>query len=272
MTNLISSDPAGSDITFAWQDYFDTNRSVNSYGELGQQSAKIYRIRVDNEPSFAPPLLDEAIVDQATFTSGDRLYPEGTLFWRVRAIDAQDNTLTRSSTASLTKASPNVVQTSPISGQARPGTVALEWQPQAFASGYEVEVYANNDAGFSAANRIIRARVANPAYTPTEPIPASATPYIWRVRRPGLEEQSGPVERSQGSYPSALRRNSSPPVMGRSKAAFPATWSGAMSQCHQLSGIPANRLRDQSGHSHGRDCSRPVRTRDCYVHVAGHGR
>lgn len=192
VTNLTSSDPAGSDVTFSWQDYFDTNRNTSSYGELGQQSAKTYRIQVDNEPSFAPPLLDEAIVDQATFTSGDRLYPEGTLFWRVQAIDAQDNTLTWSSTASLTKASPNVVQTSPIGGQARPGTVALEWQPQAFASGYEVEVYANNDAGFSAANRIIQARVANPAYTPTEPIPASATPYLWRVRRLDSKNNPGP--------------------------------------------------------------------------------
>jgi hypothetical protein len=208
VTNLVSSDPAGSDISFAWQDYFDTNQGVGSYGELGQQSAKTYRIQVDNEPSFAPPLLDEAVVDQATYTSGDRLYPEGALYWRVQAIDAQDNLLTWSATASLIKASPNVVQISPVGGQARPGTVALEWQPQAFASAYEVQVYANNDEGFSPANLIIQARTANPAYTPSDPIPASSTPYIWRVRRLDSKNNPGPWSAatfvSLGSAPELL--------------------------------------------------------------------
>ena len=95
-----SSDPAGSDISFSWQDYFDTNQASRPrYGEPGQQSARTYRIQVDNEPSFADPLLDEKVVDQATYTAGDRLYPEGTLYWRVQAIDAQENGLTWSSTA-----------------------------------------------------------------------------------------------------------------------------------------------------------------------------
>ena len=192
VAGLSSSDPAGSDITFSWQDYFDTNQATSSLGEPGQQSARNYRIQVDTEPSFAQPLLDEAVVDQATYTSGDRLYPEGTLYWRVQAIDAQENNLTWSGTASLTKASPNVVQTSPVGGQARPGTVALEWQPQAFASAYDVEVYANNDAGFSPANRILNARVSNPAYTPSDPIPAASLPYIWRVRRMDSRGNAGP--------------------------------------------------------------------------------
>jgi hypothetical protein len=69
VAGLSSSDPAGSDIAFSWHDYFDTNEATSSLGELGQQSAKAYRIQVDNEPSFAQPLLDEAVVDQATYTS-----------------------------------------------------------------------------------------------------------------------------------------------------------------------------------------------------------
>jgi hypothetical protein len=85
-----------------------------------------------------------------------------------------------------------VVQTSPVGGQARPGTVALEWQPQAFASAYEIEVYANNDGAFSPANRILSARVANPAYTPADPIPAAASPYVWRVRRMDSRSNPGP--------------------------------------------------------------------------------
>lgn len=192
VAGLQTSDPAGSDISFSWHDYFNTNQSVTSFGELGQQSAKTYRIQVDDEPSFAQPVLDDRVVDQATYTAGDRLYPEGTLYWRVQAIDAQENGLTWSATASLTKASPAVVQTSPVANQARPGTVALEWQPQAFASAYEVEVYANNDAAFSPANRILNARTANPAFTPVDPIPASSSPYIWRVRRIDSRNNPGP--------------------------------------------------------------------------------
>lgn len=192
VTGMTWSDTAGSEISFSWQDYFDTNQAAFSFGEPGQQGAKTYRIQVDNEPSFAAPLLDEQVVDQATYVARDRLYPEGTLHWRVQAIDAQDNSLTWSTTGSLTKKSPAIVQTSPVGGVARPGSVPLEWQPQAFASAYEVEVYSNNDAAFSPANRILNARVANPAYTPPDPIPASSAPYIWRVRRVDSKSNPGP--------------------------------------------------------------------------------
>jgi len=220
VTGLVASDPAGSDISFSWQDYYETNQGVAAFGELGQQSAKAYRIQVDNEPSFAAPLLDDKTIDQATYTAGDRLYPEGTLYWRVQAIDAQDNNLTWSATQSLTKASPAVVQTSPVGGQARPGTVPLEWQPQAFASGYEVEVYANNDAAFSPANRVLNAKVSNPAYTPAGPIPAASSPYIWRVRR--LDSRNNPGPWSSASFVSL---GSAPELLAPGSGALQGTWA-----------------------------------------------
>ncbi|HXH77968.1 Ig-like domain-containing protein [Nocardioides sp.] len=221
ITGMSSSDGGGSEISFSWQDYFDTNQATASFGELGQQAAKTYRIQVDNEPSFAQPLLDEKVVDQATYTSGDRLYPEGTVYWRVQAIDAQDNGLTWSATQSLTKASPLVVQTSPIGGQAVPGDVPLVWQPQAFASAYEVEVYANNDGGFSPANRIMSARVSNPAYTPSETIPASASPYVWRVRR--LDSRSNPGPWSAASF---VSRGAAPTLIAPGNGALQGTAAG----------------------------------------------
>ena len=191
---LVSSDGAGSDITFSWQDYFTTNSGAGavSYGEPGQQSARTYRIQVDNEPSFADPLLDSAVVDQATYTAGDRLYPEGRLYWRVQAIDDQENGLTWSQTAELVKASPSLTLLSPVGNAAVAGAAPLEWSPQAFAKSYDVEVYKNGDTAFSPANRVIDARVANPAYTPTDLLPASPVPYVWRVRRTDSRGNPGP--------------------------------------------------------------------------------
>ena len=70
------------------------------------QSAKTYRIQVDNEPSFQAPLLDNQVVDQTTYTAFDRLYPEGTLYWRVQAMDEEDNGLTWSTTQALPRRAP----------------------------------------------------------------------------------------------------------------------------------------------------------------------
>lgn len=208
VTGLVSSDPSGSDITFSWQDYINTNGATTTYGRTGQQSAKQYRIQVDNEPSFAAPLVDEAVVDQATYTSGDRLYPEGRLYWRVQAIDAQDNSLTWSAAAELVKSSPAVIPKSPVGGVAVPGTTPLTWAPQAYARSYEVEIYKNGDTAFSPPNRVLVANVANPAYTPSEPLAASSTPYVWRVRRIDSRGNPGPWNAatfvSLGSAPELL--------------------------------------------------------------------
>ena len=84
IAGLSSTDPNASEITFSWQDYYDTNQAVTYGGELGNQTAKTYRLQVDNDPSFSTPI-DTRIVDQATFTAYDDLYPEGTYFWRVQA-------------------------------------------------------------------------------------------------------------------------------------------------------------------------------------------
>ncbi|MDR7253777.1 methionine-rich copper-binding protein CopC [Nocardioides sp. BE266] len=195
---LTSSDPAGSDITFSWQDYFDTNQGATTYGQAGQQSAKTYLIQVDNEPSFAEPLIDSATVDQATFTSGDRLYPEGRLYWRVQAIDGEGNGLTWSSTAELVKASPPISLLSPVSGAAVAGTAPLQWAPQAFAKAYDVEIYKNGDTAFSGPNRVAAATVANPAYTPTDTLAASNVPYVWRVRR--IDSRGNPGPWSAGTF------------------------------------------------------------------------
>lgn len=192
ITGLTSSSGAGNDISFSWHDYADTNLATTSYGEAGIQSAKQYRVLVDNEPGFSDPLLDDATVDQATYTAAGDLYPEGTLFWKVRAVDTQGNQVGESAVHSVTKSSPQVALVSPIGGAAVSGTTPLEWAAQAYASQYTVEVYRNGDTSFSAANRVLSVTTRHASFAPSTAIPASATPYVWRVRRIDPSKNPGP--------------------------------------------------------------------------------
>ena len=192
VTGLSASSGAGTEISFSWDDYLATNLATAWMGETGTQSARGYHIQVDTEPSFQAPLLDDQVVDQTTYTAWDRLYPEGTLYWRVQAIDSEANGLSWSAVQSLTKESPAVQLQSPANGATAAGTVPLRWAPQAFAASYTVEVYKNNDRSFSTVNRLFTATVKTPAYAWTQPIPADPTAYVWRVRRTDAEGNPGP--------------------------------------------------------------------------------
>jgi hypothetical protein len=198
--SLSASNVNGTDITFDWQDYIEPNTVPNLWrGQTGTQSAKNYQIQIDNEPSFATPI-DTAIVDQTTYTAADQLYPEGTYFWRVQARDAENNGLTWSAVQSFTKSSPPVELSSPVGGVQVPGTTPFRWAAQPFAGSYSVELYRNNDQTFSTANRVFAATVKTVAYTPASPIPASGTPYLWRVRRNDTSGNPGPWSTPQSFY------------------------------------------------------------------------
>jgi hypothetical protein len=212
------SDPNASEITFSWQDYVDTNLATSWGGQPSNQAAKTYRIQVATDPSFGT-ITDTRTVDQTTYTAFDKLYPDGTYYWRVQAIDAQENGLTFSPVQSFTKASPAVVPSSPVGGALVSGTTPLRWNAQAFAASYTVEVYKNNDQTFSAANRIFQATVRTTSVAPTDPIPASNAPYIWRVRRADSAGNLGPWSAtasfiSSGTAPSPLTPKAGAKVRG----------------------------------------------------------
>ncbi|WP_322936587.1 Ig-like domain-containing protein [Nocardioides bizhenqiangii] len=172
-----------SEITFDWQDYRATNAATifADTGEAGTQSAKWYRIQVDDNANFSSPI-ESVRVDQSTYTSPTTLYPEGPLYWRVQAIDADDNDLAWSDGRVFTKSSPVVALTSPLHGTVRHGTTVFRWQPRAFAASYDIELYKNNDTTFSSANRVFSKNVKQTAYVWNEVIPSSTVPYVWRVR------------------------------------------------------------------------------------------
>ena len=67
--------------------YFTTSTPTLTWGRVSQAVA--YEIQVDNERSFAAPLVFSQIVDGSTFDATiTPALPDGTYFWRVRAQSA----------------------------------------------------------------------------------------------------------------------------------------------------------------------------------------
>ena len=80
----------------------------------------------------SPSPVDTADVDQTTYTASDGLYPDGTYFWRVQALDAEDNGLTWSHRADLHQGQPGGVARARRSGGALvPGTTPFRWDAAA---------------------------------------------------------------------------------------------------------------------------------------------
>ncbi len=172
------------DITFDWADYHDTNQAAPRY--LGgaarpHQTAQKYRIEISQSSTFAT-LVDSREVDQSTYTPWDGTLPEGALYWRVQAIDAEGNHLNWGQTRQVTKASGAVALSSPVNNVAAGGFTPFQWQAKDFAASYSIEVYKNDDLTFSTANRVISATSKQSAYVWTKYLPASAAAYLWRVR------------------------------------------------------------------------------------------
>ncbi|MBD3926980.1 Ig-like domain repeat protein [Nocardioides cavernae] len=216
---LTNTSPAGTEITFSWRDYWASNQEQPwaQTGEIPNQSGKQYRIEVDDDSSFAGTLVDSALVDQATYTSPEKLYPEGTLYWRVQAVDSDDNGLAWSDVQTLVKQSPQVSLTSPVSNASVAGTVPFRWQPQSFARSYDIEIYANDDATFSSANRVASATGwRNAAYVPLDTLPVADQYYLWRVRRTDADGNKGPWSVSGRFRVTAGAMNLLAPALGGS--------------------------------------------------------
>lgn len=211
LTTTGSATVDAADISFSWTDYRTTNAATTwaEDGEASTQSAKAYRIQVDNDPTFSSPL-DNLVVDQATYTSAGKLYPDGELYWRVQAIDGDDNPLTWSVVQAFTKATAAPEQVAPAHSATVSGTVPFTWDPVPSAGSYEIAVYRGTTGTASSANLLFsKTGLEQAAYVWTKPIPASTTPYEWRVRRKDASNNVGPWSgwhrfTSTGSVPTLL--------------------------------------------------------------------
>jgi hypothetical protein len=198
VSGLTSTNPNTSEITFSWDDYYDTNQATTWNGETSNQTAKQYRIQVDDDPSFGTPI-DNQLVDQATYTEWSKLYPDGKYWWRVQAVDDEGQGQSWSTPQTFSKVSPAVSLTSPVGGAHVSGTTPFRWASAPFAGSYNLEVYKDNDVAFSPQSRVVSVTVKTTAYVPTTPLPASSTPYVWRVRRVDASNNPGPWS-STGSF------------------------------------------------------------------------
>ena len=182
------------EVTFDWTDYLATNAATTdpSTGEHPGQAGRQYHVEVSTTPTFAD-LVDERTVDQSTYTAYARIYPEGVLYWRVQVIDGSNNPLTWSPTRKFTMASPAPTPISPVDNAVVSGVQPFRWEPLNFAAFYDVEIYSNNDTTASSANKKAYGyNLRQTAFTAPGTLPASAEPYVWRVRRTNIDKHVGP--------------------------------------------------------------------------------
>jgi hypothetical protein len=204
LTSPVSADPSHpttvqNDVHLSWQDYLTSEAGADSSDTSLQTPArtgpKQYRVQVSTTPDFST-LVETALVDQTSFTSYLTTYPEGPLYWRVQVVDDSSNNLNWSATGVFVKSSPAPTQTFPVStGGGIPsvnGKNLLTWNAQNFAASYDLEVYKNDDLIGQDANKVLSANSLVTAYAPSNLLPASATPYTWRVRRVDAAGRKGP--------------------------------------------------------------------------------
>ena len=126
-------------------------------------------------------------LDQPFYTPYDRTLPQGLLYWRVQVNDPANNHLTWSPTRSFSNDQPaidlvNGAATAPAVGATVGGSTPFRWTAMNGASQYQIEIYRNNDATHSDANRVIQATTRVPAFVSPNFLPTSSSDYRWRVR------------------------------------------------------------------------------------------
>ena len=202
----IASDPCEipDQITFNWSDYIGTSQAAaypdpvtGSNSTRVAQEAMSYEITVASSGDFNSGSLleNKTLVDATSFTpaiSTVKTYPEGTLWWKVQAVDGSGNELTVSSVKQVVKASPKISVTSPGSSANVTGVPYFTWAPQNWAAKYKIEIYKNADLLFSSANLVSNAggTTAVAAWVPTVALPAGT--YAWRVARLDVGNKQGP--------------------------------------------------------------------------------
>jgi hypothetical protein len=178
--------PVSGQVTLSWDEYRSTASDPANIdaatAELSDQGARQYHVQVATDPTFRS-VIDSSYVDQTTHTSARSTYPEGVLYWRVRAVDGSGTDLPWSVVQAISKRTPGPVPVSPLDGATIGSAQVLRWQPEAGVSRYQVQVYKNDDRLFSPENLVRSTSSTFAATSFDEPLPASVQPYVWRVQR-----------------------------------------------------------------------------------------
>lgn len=184
------------DVTLDWESQLDAEQDPGALEDtaLGLTPARTealtYVVVTATDPNFQN-VLEQVTVDQTSFTSYVNTYPEGPIYWRVRANDATSNPLAWSSTRSFVKASPVPGSLSPASGAVVRGDQPFSWDSLDYAASYDVQVFEDNDPVGNDANLVLSESTKQVVLASGDPIPASATPYAWRIRRTDAKGRKG---------------------------------------------------------------------------------
>ncbi len=176
------------DVTLEWQDYLETNTQASQgssqLATKAAQAAREYEVQISSDDTFAN-LLDSQVVDQRRYTSFSTTYPEGNVYWRVRAVDGSGNPLPWSRTRGFNKQSP--VPSPSATSSTQGSTPTLSWAPLPFAAAYEIEVYVK---GASVPKYTVTSNQVqwSPSTTAQSLAPGD---YEWRVRRKDAKDRVG---------------------------------------------------------------------------------
>jgi hypothetical protein len=226
-------------VTFAWTDFVTTNLADP---DSPTQEAKQYRIQVSTVADFAT-ILDDKTVDQTTYTPFDKTYPEGTLYWRVQAIDGSGNALTQSTARSVVKTSPKISLQFPAADVKLVANLPyFSWDPQDYAARYELEVYQKGDTNFSPSNRVLDQLTKMAAWAPTQVLETGS--YAWRIRRLDADGKPGPWSLGRKF---SIARASTTTTVKVSKVNGKIKASGTLKPAHPGRTMKVTLFRKQSG-------------------------
>ncbi|WP_134767498.1 Ig-like domain repeat protein [Nocardioides sp. 1609] len=170
------------DVTLDWDSELDTLRAPgadtgSSLRTPAATEARTYTVQTSTSPTFATTI-ESVTTEETSFTSPSATYPEGYVYWRVRANDGSNNPTVWSEVRRFEKRSPVPTLLTPALGAALGADYTLGWAPLPFAASYDVEVYAGGSV-----TPIATANTKHVSWAPSDPFPVSATDYTWRVRR-----------------------------------------------------------------------------------------
>ena len=110
------------DVTLDWSSELDALRAPgadtgSSLHTPAATEAKTYTVQMSTTPTFTSTL-ESTTVDETTFTSPTTTYPEGFVYWQVRANDGSGNPTVWSETRRFEKRSPTPTLLTPANGTA----------------------------------------------------------------------------------------------------------------------------------------------------------
>lgn len=170
--NVINEQP-----TFKWT-------AILTPTDQPRVTAALYRLQIDDDPNFGSATVFATSATAFTLPDGKSL-ADGTWYWRVAVIDANDKVGAYSATQKFYKEYLTPTLIKPGQNSVVSGASSFEWSSIVGAAKYEIWI--DDDPLF---NSPIKATTANTNYTPTDAL--TKPQYYWRVRVYDEDSKPGP--------------------------------------------------------------------------------